>query len=173
MKSTPKIFILLFFAVSWTACLSNNNSNSTANSQNRTNGNANSNNKKNPTKDDIEELELTIKLPYHPEDAVWREESAGAPEGEKKKLVAVLKFTKDEADKIVAQAEKYKPAAPASIGAEEWFPAELIAQSQMSGNETVKGMTYAANDFFNAPYTDGRITRVEATNYFVLELFSK
>lgn len=178
MNSAPKIFVFLLFTASLAACVSNSNPNSTANSQNRKT--ANSNSKTNPVKDDIEELEMTIKLPFRPEDAVWREESLGKQEGDnrvpspnEKKLVAVLKFTKDEANQIVAQAEKFKPAAPATISAESWFPNELIAQSQTSGDETLKGTAYAANDFFQAPYLDGKITRIESADYFVLELFAK
>jgi hypothetical protein len=122
---------------------------------------------------------MVIKLPFHPEEAVWREEILGKPGGNRvpaptdKKLTAVLRFLEADADQIVAQAEKYKPAANHKISTESWFPAELIAQSQTSGDDTVKGKSYSANDFFNAPYTEGRITRIEGTDYFVLELFTK
>lgn len=120
-------------------------------------------------KDDIEELEKTIKLPFRPEDAIWRaDETAGA--SGKRKLLAVLKFSVEHANQIALQAEKYKPAAESEIDAENWFPAELIAQSQLSGDETLKGISYAANDFFQQPYTNGKITRVAETNFFVLEL---
>ena len=117
---------------------------------------------------------MTIKLPFHPEEAVWREETPGkTPAPTDKKLIAVLRFSKDNADKVTAQAEKYKPGADVKINTESWFPAELIAQSQTSGDETLKGISYPANDFFNTPYTDGKISRIEGTEYFVLELFAK
>jgi len=122
---------------------------------------------------------MAIKMPFHPEEAVWREDVLGksgdnrVPAPTDKKLTAVLRFLKDDAAKITAQAEKYKPATPATINTEKWFPAELIAQSQTSGDETVKGSSYPANDFLNPPYSDGKITRIEGTDYFVLELFAK
>jgi hypothetical protein len=163
-------------AVFIAGCTANKNTNT--NSTNQPANSVNSNNS-NTVKDDVDELEMIVKLPFHPEEAVWREETLGKPGDNRvpgptdKKLVAVLLFLREDADKIVAQAQKYKPAAPAIISSESWFPAELIAQSQMSGDETLKGASYPANDFYNAPFTDGKITRIEGTDYFVLELFAK
>lgn len=122
-----------------------------------------------PPRDNVEELERIIKLPFHPEEATWRESGSGAPNGEKK-MTVVLKLSSEDADKTIAQAETYNPAAAADVGAEDWFPAELIAQSQLSGSGNLRGKSYAANDFLQAPYTAGKITRVDDTDYFVLEL---
>jgi len=175
MKLAPKYCLLILLVGFIADCTSNNTANT--NSTNTANT-ANSNNS-NSVKDDADELEMMIKMPFHPEEAVWREETFGktsdnrAPGPSDKKLIAVLRFLKDDADKIVAQAEKYKPAVPGIISPESWFPVELIAQSQMSGDETLKGMSYPANDFYNAPYIEGKITRIEGTDYFVLELFAK
>ncbi len=175
MQTASKIFIALTIAALFTACTSNNSNNSNSNQANQI---SNSNNS-NSVKDDVDELEMTIKLPFRPEDAVWREEVLGKTGDNRvspptdKKLTAVLRFLKEDADKIVAKAEKYKPAAPNIINSENWFPAELIAQSQTSGDETIKGKSYAANDFYNAPYADGKLTRIDGTDYFVLELFAK
>lgn len=175
MLSTPKIFTALLIAALFTACGSNNANNSNVNSVNRT---ANSNSA-NAIKDDVEELEMLVKMPFRPLEAVWREDILGktgdsrVPAPTDKKLTAVLRFSKEDAAKVTAQAEKYKAAAPETINTEKWFPAELIAQSQTSGDETLKGSSYPADDFFNAPYTTGKITRVDGTDYFVLELFAK
>lgn len=161
-----------------TACGSNEQTNSNADSTNRTANTSNSNS----VKDDIEELEMTIKMPVHPEEAVWREESLAKtgdnsrispPAPTDKKLIAVLRFLKADADKLAAQAEKHRPVLNEKINVESWFPAELIAQSQTSGDETVSGKSYAANDFLQTPYSDGKLTRIEGTDYFVLELFAK
>lgn len=136
----------------------------------------------NSTKDNTEGLEMIVKLPFEPEDAVWREEKLGKPDAggrdmppsqNERKLTAVLQFKAEDAEKITAQAQSYKQPTPADIPSENWFPAELIAQSQLSGDETIKGTSYAANDFFQTPYSDGKITRVQASNYFILELYSK
>jgi hypothetical protein len=177
MQSTPKIFIALLIAAIFTGCGSNNTTNSNAANQNANSANSNS---AASIKDDVDELELTIKLPFRPEEAVWREDVLGKtgdnrvpPAPTDKKLIAVLRFLKDDADKITAQAEKYKPAAPETLNSENWFPAELVAQSQTSGDETLKGNSYAANDFLNPPYSDGKLTRIDGTDYFVLELFAK
>jgi hypothetical protein len=146
-----------------------------ANSNNSVQTNTNSAN--NPAKDDVSELLTIIRLPEVPEEVVWREEPLGktndrVPGPTDRKLVAVLKYDAETAAKLVAQIEKSKQPEQAEIGAENWFPEELIAQSQVSGNEMLKGTTYGANDFFNMPYGNGKITRVENTNYFVLELYT-
>jgi len=125
-------------------------------------------------KDDIEELGKIIKLPFLPEEATYSEINLndGSSATNQKKLVAVLKFSAVNVNQIVAQAEKYNPPAPADIDAENWFPPELVAKSQETGDEFLKGAAYAANDFLQSPYINGRLTRINDTNYFVLELFS-
>ncbi len=167
MQLAPKIFITLVISVFFAACSSGEGNSENSNSTNSNANSANSNTNAVAVKDDVDELEMTIKLPFHPQEAVWREENAG------KKLVGVVRFLKEDANKIVAQAGSYKPPAPEIINTESWFPAELIAQSQTSGDETLKGLSYAANDFLQPPYSDGKITRIEGTDYFVLELFAK
>ncbi len=125
-------------------------------------------------KDDIEELGKIIKLPFVPEEATYTEINLNDNNSAAKnrKLVAVLKFSAQSANQIVAQAEKYNPPAPADIDAENWFPPELVAKSQETGDEFLKGAAYAANDFLQSPYINGRLTRINDTNYFVLEFFS-
>lgn len=147
------------------ACKSTENVNANQKTQ-KTNG---ENEKKNPAKDDIGELLNLVQLPEVPEEVVWREESL-PNDSENKKVVAVLQYTLENAAKLVALIEKNKQPEQVEIGAENWFPEELIAQSQVSGNEMLKGTAYGANQFFNIPYGNGRITRIENTNYFVLEL---
>ena len=176
----PQFLAFVIFLTTFSASCSTQNSN-----LQNTNETANSNQSAentNSIKDNAEGLAMVIKLPFEPEDAVWREEKLGRqsensrvapPSLGERKLTAVLQFKAEDAEKIAIQAQTYKQPVPAEIGAENWFPAELIAQSQLSGDETLKGATYAANDFFQTPYLDGRITRVQDSNYFILELFSK
>lgn len=135
----------------------NPNVNQTAQANQASNGNLSA------AKDDLEELGKIINLPVMPEEAMWRDEA--------KKITAVIRFAPADAENIAGQAAAYKPAGVAAdIDAESWFPAELIAQSQLSGDETLKGTAFAANDFLREPYNQGKITRIDNTNYFVLEL---
>jgi len=124
--------------------------------------------------DDIEALGKIIKLPFAPEETTYSEINLndGSSATNKKKIIAVLKFSVENANQIVAQAEKYNPPAPADVDAENWFPPELIAKSQETGDEFLKGAAYTADDFLQPPYVNGRLTRINDTNYFVLELFS-
>lgn len=125
--------------------------------------------------DKAEELALLINLPIEPEDTVWREDPAaqGGEQQYSKKLTAVMQFPEENAAKLSALVEKDAPPLTANIGTEQWFPAELIAQSDLSGDDTLKGDSFPATDFFQPPYSEGRITRVEGTNYFILELYAK
>lgn len=180
MKLAPTIFLFAFVFVGQilVACTTSDNQNGDAQNpqSNQTVNSQSSGESVNPVKDNVEELELTIKLPAHPGEVLWREDKTDAPNDASaaagKKLTAVLKFAAEDAAKIVAQSETYRPATPAQIETESWFPAELIAQSELSGDETLKGNAYAANDFLQPPYADGKLTRLENSNYFVLELLA-
>ena len=128
-------------------------------------------------KNDPAELSKIINLPIMPEEADWREEPIGkqtrsnrAPGPDDRRMTAVLHYLPEDTPKLIALIEKHKPAQAAELEVESWFPAELIAQSQTSGNETIKGTAYAANDFLQSPYLTGRITHISGTDYFVLEL---
>lgn len=181
MKLAPTIYLfaLIFVGQIFVACTTNDNQNGdSANSvSNQTANSQISGENANSIKDNVEELELTIKLPAHPEEVLWREDKTNVQNNASvstgKKLTAVLKFTAEDAGRIVAQSETYRPATPAQIDTESWFPAELIAQSELSGDETIKGNAYAANDFLQPPYSDGKLTRLENSNYFVLELLAE
>lgn len=130
----------------------------------------------NQIKDDTDEFEMLVALPFHPDEVVWREDdfpANGASPNAVKKITAVIRLKKEDSAKVVAQAEKLRPPTPEVLTPERWFPAELIAQSQVSGDDTLKGTSYGANDFFTGPYTDGKLIRVNETDYFLLELFAK
>ncbi|HQU85602.1 MAG TPA: hypothetical protein PKY59_20880 [Pyrinomonadaceae bacterium] len=142
----------------------------TANNSNITNINP-ANTNRISAKDDIEELETIIKIPFHPEEALWREENLGNQNA--KKMTVVLKFLPEESAKIVAEAEPKKAVTQTILPVETWFPAELVASSQLSGDDTLKGNVYSAEQFFQPPYSDGRLIRMENSSYFILELFSK
>jgi len=122
--------------------------------------------------DDIGELGKIVKLPIVPEETTYIENvlNDANSASDKRKLVAVLRFTNENAAQMVVQTGKYQPAALADVDAEMWFPPELIAKSQETGDEYLKGTVYAADGFLQPPYTNGRMTRINDTNYFVLEL---
>jgi len=165
-----KFISLLLTIVFFNACSGNNtaNINSSASNNSQT---ANSISEI-IARDDVEELGKIIKLPAAPSEATYSEINQGNSDPNGKKLVVILRFSTADANQIAASAERYKTPAPADIDAEDWFPPELVAKSQESGDASLKGIGYAANDFLQPPYTNGRLTRINDTDYFVLELFS-
>lgn len=166
-KISAKLLLVLCLSIislSIISCSGTNTSNTNVSS---TAANQSSNSNTRAVKDDVAELSTMINFPEQPEEGVWREESVNQ---KGKKLTAVLKFSNEGVAKTIASAEKRKPAERTEVDVEEWFPEELTAQSQLSATETLKGNVYAANDFYNAPYTNGKLIRIQDTNYFVLEL---
>ena len=165
-KKYNQAFFLILFAnlIWWSAC--QNKANSNANSRTTSETENSISEKTNSPSDNVEELLELVRLPEIPDEVVWLEEINSKP----KRLIAVLKYTVQTARKIVALEEKNKPPEQIEVGLETWFPEELTAQAQLSGTETLKGTAYGANEFFNIPYGNGKITRIEGTDYFVLEL---
>ncbi len=83
-----------------------------------------------------------------------------------------MKYSAEDAQTVVEQSDKSKPAFASDIDAESWFPPELVAKSQESGDENLKGTSYPANNFLQEPYKNGKLTRINDTDFFVLELTS-
>lgn len=162
-KSTA---ILALFSCAAFSIACGGSANKTANSDasistNQTNENANA------VRSNVEELGLIVNVPYETEDVAWKEDASH------KKIIGVLRFASADSSKLVAEAEKIRPPEAVNLPSQTWFPAELIAQSEMSGDDILNGRSYAANQFFQEPFTSGRIVRIENTDYFVLELTSK
>lgn len=179
MKFTRvNLIVFLIFAILLSSACNNENSagNNAENSLKNLNQTADSIGRNaNSSNDDIDELERIIKLPFLPEEANYWEENlpvsnANQNSVSNKKLIVVLKFSPENAAQLINQIEKIKPPGDSTIDSESRFPAELVAQSQLSGDETLKGKSYAADDFLQPPYKNGKITRIENTDYFVLEL---
>jgi hypothetical protein len=169
LKKIASLFSLSLFLL-LTACSKPESANQNGNlAQTNANQNGEKNNSS-AVKDDIEELGKIIKLPVMPEETTWREDSTIAPPG--KKLTAVVKFSAENAA-AVSRTGSNKPTTVTDIDAETWFPAELIAKSQLSGDESLKGVSFPADDFLQAPYNQGKITRINDTNYFVFEFLGK
>ena len=117
-------------------------------------------------KDNVEELGMLVRLPFVPEEVAWEENA------QQKKLTAVMRFTPQDAEKMSAEAAKGGQASPDTVTVESWYPNELIAQGELNGESSVKGRSYPAEQFLNPPYTKGKITRVENTDYFILQISS-
>lgn len=161
---TGVILALFLSSGSFSACGgSNKNSNTNSVVLNPTLENGNS------AKTNVEELKLLVNVPYEveDEDIVWKESA------DHKKLLAVIRFSNENANKIVAEASAHQATQNVTLPSESWFPSELIAQGELSGDDSLKGLAYAANSFFQEPYTSGRIVRIEGTDFFVLELSAK
>lgn len=130
----------------------------------------------NISNDSLDELDKLIKLPILPEEATYREDKPieqtddNSPSTERKKLIVVFKFSAEDAQKVVEQIDKSKPTTASSIDAESWFPPELIAKSQESGDESLKGISYSADEFAKEPYKNGKLTHIDNTDFFVLEV---
>lgn len=118
-------------------------------------------------KANADELSLLVNMPFEAEEVLWKDDA------QHKKLIAVLRFSADDSKKLIAEAEKIKAPEKVTLSTETWFPPELIAQGDMNGDDSVKGLAYPANAFFQEPYAQGRITRIEDSDYFVLELSAK
>ena len=121
----------------------------------------------NSARTNLEELNVLVAIPYTAEDVVWKE-VAGS-----RRLIAVLRFSPTDSAKLIAEVSSVRPATAVTLSSETWFPPELIAQGEMSGDDSLKGMSYAANNFLQPPYTEGSITRIDGTDYFVLDVSAK
>ncbi|HUR99012.1 MAG TPA: hypothetical protein VMZ26_13175 [Pyrinomonadaceae bacterium] len=117
-------------------------------------------------KDNIDELGLLLRLPFEPEEVAWEEKP------EQKRLTAVVRFSPENAQKMAAEVAKGGQPSPQTVTVESWYPNELIAQGELTGESTVKGQSYPAEPFLNPPYTTGKITRIEHTDYFIFQISS-
>ena len=129
------------------------------------------------TKDSIDEFLLLVKLPFEPVEVTWREEPMRSADGSplpdrgERRIRAVIRFSPEDSAKFLTELERSE-AKEVQIAAEEWFPAELKAQSEVSGSNTVSGRSFSARELLTTPYSDGRIVKVEGNDYFLLEMFA-
>jgi hypothetical protein len=138
-----------------------NNSAGPARAADPTAGNANT------PKTNVEELGMLVPVPYQVDDLVWKEYP------NQKRLLAVMRLTPEDAKRLIDEASAQGQPTGVAIRFEQWFPDELIAQGQMSGDSQLKGQAYPATAFFQPPYNTGTVARVEGTDFFVLDLSAK
>lgn len=171
MSETKAAFIaaVLSFFLSSVGCSGSNDAvnNSNANS----NSNTPSNNRV-AAKDSVEELGMLIKLPYEAIETYWIE-SLSSKQGYSRQLTAVIRFSAADANKLAADAAKLTAPVPHSVELEDWFPTELVTKSEMTGDPKLAGRSYSAAAFFQEPYIEGRLTRIDETDFFVVELSAK
>ena len=111
-----------------------------------------------------EELGLLINFAWETEDLAWKRDDT------KKTLIAAFRLSPEDARKLSEQLNSKGQGAPKEVAVEEWFPAELVAQGETGGSSTVPTLAFPANDLYQPPFTQGTISRVDGTDYFVIEL---
>ena len=107
---------------------------------------------------------MLINFTLEPEDIIWQQVESP------KKIVAVFRLDDEGSKKLIEQLAARSAGAAKSVTVEDWFPAELIASGETTGSSTVDGTAYPADDFYQAPFSQGTITRVSDTDFFVLEI---
>jgi hypothetical protein len=134
-------------------------------------GNANSitgnaiNASKSPN-DNIEDLRTHINVPLEPDEVSWR---ILINKGTGDRLIAVFRMTPAD---VAAFASKVGPSGskPADVAVEDWFPAELKAMADTTGQSTISGSALPANEFIRDPFTEGIVYVIPESDYLVVEL---
>src|SRR5262245_39586084 len=144
---TGHIIALFFACTLFSACSGGANSNTANHVASNSNAAANANS----ARTNAEELGVLVNMPYETEESVWKEDQ------QHKKITAVMRCAPEDSKKIVADAEKIKAPEKVTIPTATWFPAELIAQGDMGGEDSVNGLAYSASAFLQEPYSQGRL----------------
>ncbi len=132
----------------------------------------------NSVTDDGLKLKKLVNLPYEPEENLWQEYGIDGkplnPEApaEGSRLLVVMQFSIDDTAALLMRLQANGEGKERDIDPQDWFPAEIIAKSQTRGDSAIKGVEYEATDFFRPPYSQGTITYLDDTNFFVLDLSS-
>jgi hypothetical protein len=119
-------------------------------------------------RDSVDDLSMMINLPIEPEEATWKDPQPG-----ENKLTAVLLFSNEDAAKFSSHLAAQGQPKPDTISIEDWFPPEVRSQGDLGGEMTLKGDAYPAGDLLQPPYTEGKVSRVANSNFFVVQLTAK
>ena len=169
--TATSLFLSLFLGLTSISCGSfrstNNNANASANANA---GNLNSINNSQKPNDDVEALRNLIPVPFDPEEVVWRTFPSG-PNG--RRLVAVFRLSPEDSRAFAAKMNAAGGEGAVQVNLEQWFPAELIAMGETTGDMAVAGKSFAATDHFQPPFNVGTITAIPDTDYVILELNEK
>jgi hypothetical protein len=142
------------------SCVTNDNANNNTKPSNDLRINENSNS----AKTNVEELGLLINIPYDAEDIAWKIDD------NRTRLIAVFRFSPTDAAKLVEEVERLGQPLSVKIALETWYPAELIAQGTISGDDTLEGQQFNADPFLNETNSNGTITRIQTTEFFILDV---
>ncbi|NOT48552.1 MAG: hypothetical protein HOP17_12475 [Acidobacteria bacterium] len=168
-KRTSVILALIFAIQILSGCSGQTANSNTASNQNESA--AASGPEKDGVKDNVSELGALIKFSLEPDDLAWKE--FPAKDDQRRRVLAVFQLTAEDSKKLVERAAKIRPAKPVSITTEKWFPTELTTQSEMNRDEGIPAVSYAADEFYLEPFNEGTLSRVDNTDFFVLEVFAK
>ena len=131
---------------------------------NASTGNTSSTVSKVVPKDNVEEFAMLVALPFEVEEVAWNENA------EAKTLTAVMRFSSENTTKMGAELAKLGAGTPETLSVETWYPAEVLAQAELSGESSIKGKSFPAASFVQPPYTKGKIVQIDNTDYFVLQI---
>lgn len=166
MQSSAPALLLFILIVAQLITSCSSQGGNTANSANSQTSASNANRAYAGPKDNVDELMILLRLPFVPEEVAWEENA------ENKSLVAVIRFSSEDAAQMAGEAAKAGPSTKENLTVESWYPAELRAQGELTGESIVTGQSYPAGPFLNPPYTKGKITRIENTDYYILHASS-
>lgn len=125
---------------------------------------------------DIAGLSQLVTLPVPPLAATWQSTRVGDDNfgPSDLQLLAVLRFSPQNADKVVALARKREAPRKGELEVQPWFPVALKqnAKRGAQGQLVVRGQRLNADDFAHLSLRNGFAFRVEGTNVIVLSLFS-
>ena len=121
----------------------------------------------NAPKASAEELDQLVTLPYEAEDCVWKITP------DKKEITAVLHFDKVDTGKLAADVERLQAGTDVTIPTQTWYPSDLVVDSDLHGDDQLRGKAFSAAPFYKEPYNNGRVVRVQGTDYWVLQLSAK
>jgi len=165
------VILALFFSFQiLSGCGSQSSNTNSSNTANQNTAAAAPQPEKDGVKDNAEELGTLIKMPFEPEDLVWKEVPAG---DSGRRILAVFQLTPDDTKKLLEMSSRIRPGSPVNLPTEKWYPPELVSESEMNNDEGIKATSYAADEFFQPPFSEGKLARVGESDFFVLELFGK
>ena len=108
-----------------------------------------------------------IRVPIEPEEVVWRI----FPDGQNgQRLVAVFRLSPEASKSFATNMNATGGGHSVQVNVEQWFPAELIAMGETTGEMAVNGKAFPANDYYQSPFNIGTITAIPETDYVILEL---